>query len=136
MTAEEVAARFAHRAEAYGPGMRDELRRVGELLLARSLFHLEADIYARPVPTSKTGKPKWKQTRRLISEESLVPTEGGNTVILTNATPYALPRHELGKPGERQTERPAPWRDEAIRDVEHAKAELLHTRQVRILRAV
>lgn len=134
MTAEEIAARFAHRAVAYAPGMRDELRRLGEKLLARSLFHMEADIYARPVPTSKGGRPKWKQSGRLKAEESLVSIEGGNTVVLTNAAPYAEPRHEMGKPGRRQTDRPAHWRDEAVRDIENSFAETLHARQVRILR--
>lgn len=78
------------------------------------------------------GRAKWRQTGRLKgAERSFL---RGDVGYVTNATNYAIPRHELGlRPGDpdsytgrgsrRRSTRIAPWRSRAIRAQEPFRME-------------
>jgi hypothetical protein len=69
-------------------------------------------IYSKPEDESTTGRKLWVRTGQLLNNEKSL-LKGDGEIVLTNATDYAEPRHEAGKPGRRAINpaRFAPWRD-------------------------
>lgn len=134
-TAAEIAARWARRGGAVNPEVRRTVRQLGERVLAAGLRHMEADIYAKPVDRSGTGRPKWQRTGDLKRAERLEWAPDGAGFTLTNALDYAEPRHEAGKPGRRKTTRPAHWREEALAELRVAIPVALAGMNLRIMRA-
>jgi hypothetical protein len=134
MTANDIAAQFARRAGAVDGEVRATVRALGEMLLAASLSHMEADIYSKPVDTGSSGQPQWKRTGALKQNEKLAFDPDGAGCRLVNEMPYAEARHELGRgPSGRKTSRPAHWRDEAFEEMRQVVPETLYAMNRRIL---
>lgn len=114
-TALELAARYNTRAalieREFGATMRG-VRTAAERYCKETLI---AEVYAIPEDRTKSGKKKWTRTRRLLNAEKAVLSDPF-TVEVVNATLYAEPRHEAGKPGRRKINplRESHWRDELL----------------------
>lgn len=114
MTAAELAATMARRADRLEIEVRNAVRQAGSEALDASRQEMEAKIYSHPIPTTKSGKPRWVQTRNLLRHERVEPAADGLGANLVNDMPYARRRHDLGKPNSSPTPWPAHWRDEAL----------------------
>ena len=109
MTSAQLAAKMQRRAATIPSAALAGLEQAGNEALAAGKQAMEEKIYGHSIPTTKSGKPKWVQTRNLINHERKEVV--GMTVRLVNDMVYARRRHELKKP---QTRWPAHWRDEAL----------------------
>lgn len=111
------------------------LLQVRDLSVKISKKHMQRLIYDKPIPNYPNGKPQWKRTGQLMRRErSTIERQGGQPrVILVNTTRYAEYRHEMGKPGRRNTTRPAHWRDEARQEMRNMALNFLHGAMQRTL---
>lgn len=108
------------------------LEQTGKIVEAVSRFQMNRLIYARPPDRTKSGKPKWVQTRRLYEAEKAHVESARDEVVLTNEMVYAAARHELGRDG-RHTTREAHWRDEARETMRREFNEQLHQANIRVM---
>src|SRR5688572_11331885 len=109
-----IAQRHGYRARQVQMQIDAATVEVRDLAQKISVKHMNRLIYSQAIPRKKSGKPKWKRTRRLRNAEKAVierVAAGGPRVVLKNTMRYAEPRHEMGKPGRRFTKRKAHWRD-------------------------
>ena len=113
MTAEQLARKYERRATALPRELRAAQDRIGIEAVRLLREAMDRLIYATPIPTNKSGRPKWRRTGNLRRNEKWQRVDN-ETVQVTNTMPYAEPRHEAGKPGRRATTRPAHWRDEVF----------------------
>jgi hypothetical protein len=116
MTARELANRMKARAESVEPEFRKTTKGLATEALAFCRKRMTDLIYANAIPTRpRSGKPMWRRTGNLRRSER-VELRDSYTAVVVNDANYALPRHEMGKDGHRQTRFPAHWRDE-LREV-------------------
>lgn len=115
MTSEELAKVWEKRAAKALPEFQKTMRGIGVQALAFCRKQMTTDIYAKPVPRRpRSGKPMWTRTGNLRRSERIGQRDPF-TVTIVNDADYALPRHEMGKPGHRPTRYPAHWRDELLK---------------------
>ena len=113
MTAEQLARKYARRAEMVRTEFRKTARGLGISALRFTKQKLTELIYGLPVPKRKSGKPEWRRTGHLRRSERWELVDD-YTVRIINDASYAVPRHEAGKPGRRRVRYPAHWRDELV----------------------
>lgn len=98
---------------------------------------MRAQIYAKPIPRSRTGREKWRRTRRLLNAEKWRPE--GLSIIGENMTPYAAARHALGTPEGRsivsEGVESVQWQDEVKDDLQEPLLAARRKAVVRGLRA-
>lgn len=130
MTAAELAARMAERQASVQPAFRRATTSLVVAALRFAKLKLTELIYSQPIPIRpRSGKPKWRRTGNLRrSERSEVRSAYSGAVV--NDASYAVPRHEMGKPGHRQTIYPAHWHDE-LRHAFRGKAQAAYREAVR-----
>lgn len=135
MTSQGIANKWARRSGGATAEMRRAVQQLGRRALAISLKHMNADIYAKPVDATASGKPKWRRTGQLKGHERVVPSVDGLGFALVNDMEYAEARHEMGKAGsKRKTTRPAHWRDEMREELRQEIPAVFHAMNQRILR--
>jgi hypothetical protein len=100
------------RAATIDRGLVGTTRLVAEQALRISKARMKAGVYDHPIPTTKSGKPKWIRTGLLYALERVEYAADGKSAKITNTVRYAEIRHEMGKPGRKRTQFPAHWRDE------------------------
>lgn len=123
--ARELAKLMKERADTH-QGQQDVATRIiGIKAVNVSLKHMDRLIYQNPIPLNKHGRPKWRWTYMLRDNERVAYREGrdGLVAVLRNDTRYAEFRHEMGKPGRRNTNRRAHWRDAARKELRQMAVE-------------
>lgn len=115
MTAAELAALYARRAARVE---REFGRTAAQVRNDAQAFVDEAltrGVYAKPEDVSSTGRPKWRRTN-LLAHSERANVADPYTVTVINTAPYAVTRHEAGKPGRRKINpyRISHWRDELV----------------------
>jgi len=114
MTGNQLANLYRRRVRALDRELRKALNGIGDSAFRLSREKMVEGIYALDVDRTKSGKPKWKRTRRLYRGEGYE-IRGKDTVAVVNRTPYAVARDDLGRPGKRQPHNPARtvhWQEE------------------------
>ena len=116
MTAQELAQLHNVRAKRVETEFRKTMRDIGQSAVSLTKQLMTEEIYAIPEDVNpRTGKKRWKRTGTLRRNEKFE-VRGLYEVAIVNATPYAIPRHEAGKPGARKINpvRESHWRDELL----------------------
>lgn len=92
------------RASAVARELRRENVEIAKDLTAESQRLLQADVYAVPVKTSRTGRPLWRRTGELKAADRWVAQ--GMAVLHRNKAAHYPHRHRYGKPGGRPASPP------------------------------
>ena len=96
------------------------IHEIGALAAQEAKAALERGVYDHPPIRDKKGRVRYRRTGRLRRGEQ-GPTYGRRGDVLwtkiQNNVRYAVPRHEMGKPGKKRTQYPAHWHDEAAAKV-------------------
>lgn len=112
MTAAQLAAKMRSRAAAIEPEFRKTTNGLAIVALRFCRMKLTELIYSNDIPRRpRSGKPMWRRTGNLRRSERAEVRDAYTAAIINDAI-YALPRHEMGKPGHRKTQFPAHWRDD------------------------
>ena len=135
MTAEDLAQKLGVRASLVEREFRATARGVRASAQQFCRGKLVEEIYAIPEDMSPTtGKKRWQRTRNLLRNEKAEVTDPF-TVVVRNDQPYAVARHEAGKPGRRAINplRESHWRDELVETFRPLLTELYHDTVLAIL---
>lgn len=114
MTGPQLASLYQKRVRALDRELKKALNGIGDSAAKLSKEKMVDGIYALDVDRTKSGKPKWKRTRKLYGGERYE-LRGKDTVAVVNRVTYAVDRDNLGRPGHRQPNNPARivhWQEE------------------------
>ncbi len=102
--AKRIAGNFRRMAERVEPFQLAANVEIAMMLTTQSKENLREDVYSVPIKRSRTGRPLWKRTLVLYTQEGW--RANGMSVEHVNAAPHYLFRLRYGRPGGRPASPP------------------------------
>ncbi len=134
--ARQVAGNMRRMAERVEPFQLAANVEIAAMLTTQSKENLREDVYSVPVKRSRSGRPLWRRTLALYTQEGW--RVNGLSVEHVNAAPHYLFRLRYGRPGGRPATAPQRiWRGPAyvlgknLRAIAKKRAEALR-RSIRV----